>query len=86
MISVAGSPWSLAAIPGSVRVSPRVLTPATADALARDTLRAGVPSRVPLGRWGRPSDLAGLAVYLASAASEYHTGDVLTVDGGYGSC
>ena len=37
------------------------------------------------GGWGR-SDLAGLAVYLASAASEYHTGDVLTVDGGYGSC
>ena len=53
---------------------------------SRDTLRAGVPSRVPLGRWGRPSDLAGLAVYLASAASEYHTGDVLTVNGGYGSC
>ena len=69
-----------------MRVSPRVLTPATADALARDTLRARVPSRVPLGRWGRPGDLAGLAVYLASAASEYHTGDVLTVDGGYGSC
>ena len=58
----------------------------SADALARDTPRAGVPSRLPLDRSGRPSDLAGLAAYLASAAGEYHTGDVLTVDGGYGSC
>jgi NAD(P)-dependent dehydrogenase (short-subunit alcohol dehydrogenase family) len=62
-----------------------VVTPATVDALAHESLRTGVLSRVPLGRWGRPADLAGVAVYLASAASEYHTGDVLTVDGGYDS-
>lgn len=38
--------------------------------------------RVPAGRWGRPEDIVGVVLYLASAAANYHTGDVLTVDGG----
>ena len=41
--------------------------------------------RVPMRRWGRPDDFGGLAVYLASPASSYHTGDVITIDGGYHS-
>ncbi len=39
--------------------------------------------RIPLRRWGLPSDLGGIAVYFASDASVYHTGDVVIVDGGY---
>ncbi|MEE8466738.1 MAG: glucose 1-dehydrogenase [Dehalococcoidia bacterium] len=39
--------------------------------------------RIPTGRWGEPSELAGAAVFLASAASNYVTGATLTVDGGY---
>ena len=39
--------------------------------------------RIPARRWGKPADLAGIAVYLASSASDYHTGDTLRVDGGY---
>lgn len=39
--------------------------------------------RVPLRRWGEPEDFAGLAVYLASDASKFHTGDSIVVDGGY---
>ncbi|MBI3918565.1 MAG: SDR family oxidoreductase [Betaproteobacteria bacterium] len=39
--------------------------------------------RVPLRRWGTPADLGGIAVYLASDASAYHTGDALLIDGGY---
>lgn len=42
-----------------------------------------VLSRVPAGRWGDPSDFEGIAVYLASDASRWHTGDVITIDGGY---
>src|SRR6185369_2104719 len=38
--------------------------------------------RVPVRRWGTPEDFAGVAVYLASPASAYHTGDTLIVDGG----
>lgn len=39
--------------------------------------------RIPLGRSGTPADLQGTAVYLASAASDYMTGHILTVDGGW---
>lgn len=40
-------------------------------------------SRIPAGRWGEPSDLEGAVVFLASAASDYVTGHILTVDGGW---
>jgi 2-dehydro-3-deoxy-D-gluconate 5-dehydrogenase len=40
-------------------------------------------NRIPLGRWGVPSDLKGAVVFLASAASDYVTGINLPVDGGY---
>jgi 2-deoxy-D-gluconate 3-dehydrogenase len=39
--------------------------------------------RVPTGRWGSPDDLAGAAVFLAGSASDYVTGHVLAVDGGW---
>jgi NAD(P)-dependent dehydrogenase (short-subunit alcohol dehydrogenase family) len=39
--------------------------------------------RVPARRWGTPDDFGGIAVYLASQASAYHSGDTLVIDGGY---
>ncbi|WP_439815223.1 SDR family NAD(P)-dependent oxidoreductase [Zavarzinia sp. CC-PAN008] len=39
--------------------------------------------RVPIRRWGQPEDFGGIAVYLASDASKYHTGDTFLIDGGY---
>ena len=39
--------------------------------------------RIPAGRWGEPQDLAGAAVFLASAASNYVHGHILVVDGGW---
>ena len=39
--------------------------------------------RTPARRWGVGDDFAGIAAYLASPASSYHTGDVITIDGGY---
>ncbi len=44
--------------------------------------RAGVASHVPLGRIGRPDDVAGVAIFLASRAGAYLTGTVIPVDGG----
>lgn len=40
-------------------------------------------SRIPAGRWGNPDDLAGACVFLASSASDYVNGHILTVDGGW---
>ena len=44
-----------------------------------------VMPRIPVRRWGTGDDFGGIAVYLASDASTYHTGDVMTIDGGYHS-
>jgi 2-deoxy-D-gluconate 3-dehydrogenase len=46
-------------------------------------LNEKVLARTPAARWGRPEDLAGVAVFLASAASDFITGTALPVDGGY---
>ena len=45
----------------------------------------GVISRVPMRRWGTPADFGGIAVYFASDASAFHTGDQVLIDGGYAS-
>ena len=42
-----------------------------------------ITSRIPSGKWGKPEDLAGAALFLASPASDYVSGVVLPVDGGY---
>ena len=57
----------------------------TAPALGWDKFVANVMPRIPMRRWGVPDDFAGIAVYFASRASSWHTGDVITIDGGYHS-
>jgi 2-deoxy-D-gluconate 3-dehydrogenase len=42
-----------------------------------------VLARTPAGRWGMPDDFGGIAVFLASAASDFLTGTAIPVDGGY---
>ncbi len=48
-------------------------------------LNERVLARTPAGRWGKPEDFAGLAVFLASPASDFLTGTAIPVDGGYSS-
>lgn len=53
-------------------------------ALLKDSDRAaGILARIPMGRWGNSEDFKGVAVFLASQASSYVTGEVVTVDGGW---
>lgn len=58
-------------------------TEMTESARAWEKLRDTVVQRTPARRWGRPEDFAGIAVYLASRASDFHSGDTIRVDGGY---
>jgi NAD(P)-dependent dehydrogenase (short-subunit alcohol dehydrogenase family) len=57
----------------------------TAPALGWDRFVERVLPRVPARRWGTPDDFGAIAVYLAGPGSSYHTGDVITIDGGYHS-
>ena len=56
----------------------------TEDILRKQKVVDRVIPRIPAGRWGTGADLGGLAVYLASDASAYQTGQTFVVDGGYG--
>lgn len=60
-----------------------IATDMTALSQSSDVFQEKVISRVPKRRWGKPEDFAGVAVYLASDAAAFHTGDCLVVDGGY---
>jgi NAD(P)-dependent dehydrogenase (short-subunit alcohol dehydrogenase family) len=60
-----------------------IATDMTAGAQGNDTFTTKVISRVPARRWGEPADFGGVAVYLASDASSYHSGDTFVIDGGY---
>ncbi|MCM0000252.1 MAG: 2-dehydro-3-deoxy-D-gluconate 5-dehydrogenase KduD [Erythrobacter sp.] len=60
-----------------------IATNNTAALQADETRNRQIMERIPTGRWGRPEDIAGAAVFLASPASDYVTGHVLAVDGGW---
>jgi NAD(P)-dependent dehydrogenase (short-subunit alcohol dehydrogenase family) len=55
----------------------------TAKTLAWPKFQEKVGTRIPMRRWGVGADFGGLAVYLASDLSAYHTGDNFVIDGGY---
>ena len=60
-----------------------IATPLT-QALQDDHERsAAILARTPLGRWGKPADVAGTVVFLCSPAAEFVTGAIIPVDGGY---
>jgi 2-deoxy-D-gluconate 3-dehydrogenase len=65
-------------------IAPGYMATNNTAALRADAARSSeILGRIPLGRWGLPSDLAGPVVFLASDAASYVTGHVLAVDGGW---
>lgn len=65
-------------------IAPGYISTDNTVALRNDPVRSrAILERIPAGRWGEPEDLQGMAVFLASSASEYVNGSVFTVDGGW---
>ena len=65
-------------------IAPGYIETNNTAALQADAARnRQISERIPAGRWGQPEDIAGAAVFLASPASDYVTGHVLAVDGGW---
>ncbi len=65
-------------------VAPGYVETANTEPLRADPVReAEIRARIPAGRWGRPEDIAGAVVFLASPAADYVNGHVLAVDGGW---
>lgn len=65
-------------------IAPGYMATDNTSPLRSDPVRGpAILSRIPAGRWGEPSDLNGAVVFLASAASDYVNGTILTVDGGW---
>ena len=60
-----------------------VETEMTAGLFATERFAGNVKPRIPMRRWGKPEDFGGIAVYLLSDASSWHTGGDLLIDGGY---
>lgn len=65
-------------------VAPGYIDTAVTSELRADGVRSSeILARIPAGRWGRPADIAGPVVFLASPAADYIHGHVLAVDGGW---
>jgi 2-deoxy-D-gluconate 3-dehydrogenase len=60
-----------------------IATDNTAALRANEERNKNITARIPAGRWGRPEDLIGAAVFLASKASDYINGTIINVDGGW---
>jgi 2-deoxy-D-gluconate 3-dehydrogenase len=65
-------------------IAPGYMDTDNISALLADPVRSRqIFERIPAGRWGKPADLAGAVVFLASRASDYVNGHVLVIDGGW---
>ncbi len=87
--AVAGLTKALANEWASLRINVNAIAPGYIETDNNTALRAdpvrypAITERIPMGRWGLPDDMKGITVFLASAASDYVHGSIVTVDGGW---
>ncbi|MGI6668169.1 MAG: SDR family oxidoreductase [Acetivibrionales bacterium] len=85
MTKTLGNEWASKGINVNA-IAPGYMATDMCMALKNDEERnRDILSRIPAGRWGEPSDMKGAVIFLASAASDYLSGAVIQVDGGYAS-
>jgi 2-deoxy-D-gluconate 3-dehydrogenase len=87
--AVAGLTKALANEWSSLGINVNAIAPGYIETDNNTALRAdpvrypAITERIPMGRWGLPEDMKGVTVFLASAASDYVHGTIITVDGGW---
>jgi 2-deoxy-D-gluconate 3-dehydrogenase len=83
MTKALANEWAAHGI-GVNAIAPGYISTDNTEALRNNPTRnEAILARIPAGRWGEPDDLAGVTVFLASAASNYVHGATLVVDGGW---
>ncbi|MEZ4683559.1 MAG: SDR family oxidoreductase [Caldilineaceae bacterium] len=83
MTKALANEWASQCI-GVNAIAPGYITTDNTAALRNDEKRSqAILERIPAGRWGEPEDLAGVTIFLASAASNYVHGATFVVDGGW---
>jgi 2-dehydro-3-deoxy-D-gluconate 5-dehydrogenase len=75
--------WGPAGVQVNAIAPGYISTDNTTELRADPDREAAIRQRIPAGRWGRPEDVVGAAVFLASEAADYVNGHVLAVDGGW---
>ncbi len=75
--------WAQAGITVNCIIPGMFATELNLPLLGVPEIAARVVAKVPMGRWGEPREIAGLALYLAGDAASYVTGAALTIDGGW---
>lgn len=83
LIKALGNEWASKGINVN-GIAPGYIATDNTEALRNDPERSkSILSRIPANRWGEPDDFKGVTVFLASAASDYMNGTIVTVDGGW---
>lgn len=83
MTQALGNEWARHGINVNA-IAPGYIVTDNTEALRHDPDRSkAILERIPAGRWGEPVDLAGVTIFLASAASNYVSGSTIVVDGGW---
>lgn len=83
MTQALGNEWARHSIHVNA-IAPGYIVTDNTEALRNDPDRSkAILERIPAGRWGEPADLAGVTIFLASAASNYVSGTTIVVDGGW---
>ena len=75
--------WAASGVQVNAIAPGYIATDNTAALRADENRNASILARIPTGRWGKASDIAGAAVFLSSPAANYVNGHILTVDGGW---